>query len=409
MMMGGGAGGGDRTTTTICNGSLMQTTTSMQVDDGNDDSDVNGWGNDGIPDAYRGDAMDYMTRVVKEASTSPMVSSVPNKKHTAASPLFQDSDTSEDKNNNNNAAPTKFIFSQVTKHSCVNDNVKEYTDRMRKRMVQQPHEPSHITVKDFQNKERVVISETSSATAAGKEKKREDKNSHGRREEISSSPVLSPSRIKTRFLGEGGEMHSSRGKIGPQVFHLRPSKVKKGQLYDDARDVQSFAATDRAQGVGVDERATLKGGGGGDGRINQDDKEDVTDTTMMAANELKLAGTVARSHRRQENATPQTKKDCHHVRKRSELNSVQRAELSASEDPSEEEESIDVENGLFFRPDCTSLCITKSDSADRPCHKGHTNVVHASLNSAGDYVLFPATTFHRGYYNNQVNKTFITA
>ena len=163
--------------------------------------------------------MDYMTGVVKDTSTSPMVSSVPNKKHTAASPLFQDSDTSEDKNNNNNAAPTKFIFSQVTKHSCVNDNVKEYTDRMRKRMVQQPHEPSHITVKDFQNKERVVISETSSATAAGKEKKREDKNSLGRREEISSSPVLSPSRIKTRFLGEGGEMHSSRGKIGPQVFH----------------------------------------------------------------------------------------------------------------------------------------------------------------------------------------------
>ena len=72
MMTGGGAGGGNGTTTTICNGSLMQTTTSMQVDDGNDDSDVNGWGNDGIWDAYRGDAMDYLTRVVKEASTSPM-------------------------------------------------------------------------------------------------------------------------------------------------------------------------------------------------------------------------------------------------------------------------------------------------------------------------------------------------
>jgi hypothetical protein len=71
--------------------------------------------------------------------------------------------------------------------------------------------------------------------------------------------------------------------------------------------------------------------------------------------------------------------------------------------------SINDENGLFFRPDCTSLCITKSDNHDHPCHKGHTNVLHASLNRSGDYVLFPAMTFHRGYYNPQVDKTFITA
>ena len=162
---------------------------------------------------------------------SPMVSSVPAKKLNAASPLFQDSDTLEDKNNNNDAAPTKFIFSHATKHSRVNDNVKEYACRMRERTVQQP------------------------------------------------------------------------------------------QLTTEA----------------------------------------------------------------------------------------DKTKLSASEDPIEEEESIDDENSLFFHPDCTSLCITKSDSADRPWHKGHTNVVHASLNSADQYVHFPAKTFHWGYYKNQVNMTVITA
>ena len=76
--------------------------------------------------------------------------------------------------------------------------------------------------------------------------------------------------------------------------------------------------------------------------------------------------------------------------------------------PTEEEETIEDDNGLFFRPDCTSYCITKSHSPDEPCHQCHTNVVHAPLNIAGQYVLFPATTFHRGYYNNQ-EKTFFTA
>ena len=71
--------------------------------------------------------------------------------------------------------------------------------------------------------------------------------------------------------------------------------------------------------------------------------------------------------------------------------------------------AINDENGLFFRPDCTSLCITKSDNGDQPCHKGHTNVVHASLNSTGQYVFFPAMSFHRGYYNSQAEKIFITA
>ena len=67
------------------------------------------------------------------------------------------------------------------------------------------------------------------------------------------------------------------------------------------------------------------------------------------------------------------------------------------------------ENGLFFRPDCSSMCITNSNSHDHPCNKGHQNVLHASLSYSGDFVIFPARTFHRGYYNSKVKKTFITA
>jgi hypothetical protein len=71
--------------------------------------------------------------------------------------------------------------------------------------------------------------------------------------------------------------------------------------------------------------------------------------------------------------------------------------------------SINDENGLFFRPDCSSMCITNSHIPRNPCNKGHQNVVHASLNFSGDFVIFPARTFHRGYYNSNVKKTFITA
>ena len=65
-------------------------------------------------------------------------------------------------------------------------------------------------------------------------------------------------------------------------------------------------------------------------------------------------------------------------------------------------------NGLFFRPECTSYCITKNDSANHPCSKKHTKVIHAPLNSAGQYVLFPAMTFHQGYFINQ-EETVYTA
>ena len=71
--------------------------------------------------------------------------------------------------------------------------------------------------------------------------------------------------------------------------------------------------------------------------------------------------------------------------------------------------SIKNENGLFFRPDCSSMCITNSHSHDHPCNKGHKNVLHASLSYSGSFVIFPAKTFHRGYYNSKVKKTFITA
>ena len=71
--------------------------------------------------------------------------------------------------------------------------------------------------------------------------------------------------------------------------------------------------------------------------------------------------------------------------------------------------SINDENGLFFRPDCSSLCITNSHSHEHPCNKGHKNVLHASLAYSGDFVIFPARTFHWGYYNSNVKKTFNTA
>ncbi len=56
--------------------------------------------------------------------------------------------------------------------------------------------------------------------------------------------------------------------------------------------------------------------------------------------------------------------------------------------------SIKNENGLFFRPDCSSMCITNSHSHDHPCNKRHKNVLHASLAYSRDFVIFPARTFH---------------
>ena len=44
-----------------------------------------------------------------------------------------------------------------------------------------------------------------------------------------------------------------------------------------------------------------------------------------------------------------------------------------------------------------------------PCHKGHDNVIHVPLNEPGEYVMFPSNTYHRGYYNSTIQKTFFTA
>ena len=66
-------------------------------------------------------------------------------------------------------------------------------------------------------------------------------------------------------------------------------------------------------------------------------------------------------------------------------------------------------NGLLFRPSCTSSCITKSTSFS-PCNTGHVDVVEVALDDAGDFVLFPATTYHRGFYSHKKNhNTFFTA
>ena len=75
-------------------------------------------------------------------------------------------------------------------------------------------------------------------------------------------------------------------------------------------------------------------------------------------------------------------------------------------------ESIDEEdeNGLFFRPDCSSLCMTMQHNNATPCRLGHDRVLHARLTNVGTHVLFPSMCYHRGYYNTntKVKKTFLT-
>lgn len=66
-------------------------------------------------------------------------------------------------------------------------------------------------------------------------------------------------------------------------------------------------------------------------------------------------------------------------------------------------------NGLLFCPSCTSSCITKSTSF-APCNAGHLDVTEVPLDDPGDFVLFPATTYHRGFYSHKKNhNTFFTA
>ena len=74
--------------------------------------------------------------------------------------------------------------------------------------------------------------------------------------------------------------------------------------------------------------------------------------------------------------------------------------------------SVDVEsnhNGLMFRPSCSSFCLTKSTDLMNPCNFPHNDVIDVVLNNQGDYVIFPASTYHRGYYNHHSHNTFLTA
>jgi hypothetical protein len=74
--------------------------------------------------------------------------------------------------------------------------------------------------------------------------------------------------------------------------------------------------------------------------------------------------------------------------------------------------SVDVEsnqNGLMFCPSCSSLCMTKSMDVTNPCKLPHNDVIDVVLNNPGNYVIFPASTYHRGYYKHHSHNTFLTA
>jgi hypothetical protein len=74
--------------------------------------------------------------------------------------------------------------------------------------------------------------------------------------------------------------------------------------------------------------------------------------------------------------------------------------------------SVDVgcnQNGLMFRPSCSSLCMTKTTDVMNPCKFPHNDVIDVVLTNPGNYVIFPASTYHRGYYNHHSHNTFLTA
>jgi hypothetical protein len=74
--------------------------------------------------------------------------------------------------------------------------------------------------------------------------------------------------------------------------------------------------------------------------------------------------------------------------------------------------SVDVasnQNGLMFRPSCSSLCMTKTTDVMNPCNLPHNDVIDVVLDNPGDYVIFPASTYHREYYNHHSHNTFLTA
>jgi hypothetical protein len=58
--------------------------------------------------------------------------------------------------------------------------------------------------------------------------------------------------------------------------------------------------------------------------------------------------------------------------------------------------SVDVgcnQNGLIFRPSCSSLSMTKTTDVMNPCKFPHNDVIDVVLTNPGDYVIFPASTY----------------
>jgi hypothetical protein len=65
-------------------------------------------------------------------------------------------------------------------------------------------------------------------------------------------------------------------------------------------------------------------------------------------------------------------------------------------------------NGLWFAPDCNKCFRTNKylTHGDKLC--GHTWQAHR-LDKTGAYLLFPSLCWHKGFYHNKFNKTFIQA
>ncbi len=65
-------------------------------------------------------------------------------------------------------------------------------------------------------------------------------------------------------------------------------------------------------------------------------------------------------------------------------------------------------NGLWFAPDCETCFRTNKylTHGDKVC--GHSWQPHR-LDKTGDYILFPSLCWHKGFYHDKFNKTFIQA
>jgi hypothetical protein len=65
-------------------------------------------------------------------------------------------------------------------------------------------------------------------------------------------------------------------------------------------------------------------------------------------------------------------------------------------------------NGLWFAPDCGECFRTNKylTHGDKVC--GHSWRPHR-LDKTGDYIMFPSLCWHKGFYHDKFNKTFIQA